>query len=61
MTTKTVDASARLKRQYNDTFRAELTKELKLKSVSEAPKLTKIVVRGKTDRAGIVFIYTIYI
>jgi len=35
---------ARLKAQYNDKFKAELVKELGLKSISEAPKLTKIVV-----------------
>lgn len=41
----------RLKQQYNDTFRAELVKELKLKNVSEAPKVTKIVVNVGLGRA----------
>ena len=36
--------TARLKAQYNEILRAELVKELGLKSISEAPKLTKIVV-----------------
>ena len=50
-TAKTVDASARLKRQYNETFRTELVKELGLKSISEAPKLTKIVVNVGLGKA----------
>ncbi len=36
--------TSRLKKQYNETFRTELVKELNLKSVSESPKITKIVV-----------------
>ena len=46
-----VSTSARLKRQYIDTLRAELVKELSLKSVSEAPKLTKIVVNVGLGKA----------
>ncbi len=48
---KTVDTSARLKRQYTETFRAELVKELGLKSLSEAPKITKIVVNVGMGKA----------
>lgn len=52
-TTKKSDSPivARLKKQYNDTFVTELTKELGLKSVSEAPKLTKIVVSSGLGKA----------
>lgn len=46
-----VDTSARLKRRYIDTLRAELVKELGLKSVSEAPRLTKIVVNVGLGKA----------
>lgn len=42
---------ARLKTQYNDQFVAELTKELNLKSVSEAPKITKIIVSSGLGKA----------
>ena len=47
--------AARLKQQYNDQFRADLQKELGLKSVSEVPRLRKIVVssglgKGKDDK-----------
>ncbi len=49
--TKTVDTSARLKRQYVETFRAELVSELGLKSLSEAPKITKIVVNVGMGKA----------
>ncbi len=42
---------ARLKQQYNDSLRAELIKELDLKNVHEAPKLTKIVVNVGLGRA----------
>jgi large subunit ribosomal protein L5 len=42
---------ARLKTQYNEQFVAELTKELGLKSVSEAPKLTKIIVSSGLGKA----------
>jgi large subunit ribosomal protein L5 len=48
---KNVDTSARLKRQYTETFRAELVKELGLKSLSEAPKITKIVVNVGMGKA----------
>lgn len=48
---KTVVTSARLKRQYTETFRAELVKELGLKSLSEAPKITKIVVNVGMGKA----------
>jgi large subunit ribosomal protein L5 len=50
-TVKTVDTSARLKRQYNETFRAELVKELGLKNLNEAPKLTKVVVNVGLGKA----------
>ena len=50
-TAKIVHTSARLKRQYNDTLRAELVKELGLKSVSQAPRLTKIVVNVGLGKA----------
>lgn len=50
-TAKTVDTSARLKRQYMQTLRPELVKELGLKSVSEAPKVTKIVVNVGLGKA----------
>ena len=50
-TAKTMKTTARLKRQYNDTIRAELQKELGLKSVSETPRLTKIVVNVGLGRA----------
>lgn len=43
--------TARLKSQYNDSLRAELVKELGLKSLSEAPKLNKIVVNVGLGRA----------
>jgi large subunit ribosomal protein L5 len=42
---------ARLKTQYNNQFVTELTKELGLKSVSEAPKLTKIIVSSGLGKA----------
>ncbi len=47
----TSTSTARLKAQYNDSLRAELVKELGLKSLSEAPKLTKIVVNVGLGRA----------
>ena len=50
-TAKKVDTSARLKRQYNESFRAELTKELKLSNVNEAPRLIKIVVNVGLGKA----------
>ncbi len=43
--------SARLKSHYLDTLRAELKKELELKSVSEAPRLRKIVVSSGLGKA----------
>ena len=53
-TAKALTASpttARLKAQYNDQLRAELVKELGLKSISEAPKLSKIVVNVGLGKA----------
>lgn len=44
-------ASARLKVQYASTFRKELKDELKLKSISEAPRLRKIVVSSGLGKA----------
>ena len=41
---------ARLKQQYNDTFRAELAKELKL-NINEVPKLRKISVNVGLGKA----------
>ncbi len=46
-----VSTKARLKSQYISTLRAELVKELGLKSVSEAPKVTKIVVNVGLGKA----------
>lgn len=43
--------SARLKSQYLNNLRAELKKELELKSVSEAPRLRKIVVSSGLGKA----------
>lgn len=40
---KTVSTSARLKQQYNETFRAELAKELNV-NINEIPKLRKVSV-----------------
>jgi len=42
---------ARLKQSYNDTFRAELKEELGLKSISEVPKLRKIIVSSGLGKA----------
>ena len=54
MATKTASkaptTSARLKKQYNDTFRAELAKELKL-NINEVPKLRKISVNVGLGKA----------
>lgn len=49
--TTTEAAFPRLKQQYRDTFATELKKELGLKSISEAPKLKKIVVNIGLGRA----------
>ena len=49
--TTTEAAFPRLKQQYRDTFAAELVSELGLKSISEAPKLSKIVVNIGLGRA----------
>ncbi len=46
-----VSTSPRLKAQYNDQFRAELAKELGLKSVSEVPRITKIIVNAGLGKA----------
>ena len=43
--------TARLKTQYNEKYIAELTKDLGLKSVSEAPRLTKIIVSSGLGKA----------
>lgn len=50
-TAATQKTTARLKRQYNDSIRVEIQKELGLKSISETPKLTKIVVNIGLGRA----------
>lgn len=50
-TTKNENVSARLKKQYNEKFVAELTKELGLKSVSEAPRLAKVIVSSGLGKA----------
>ena len=47
--------AARLRKQYNDQFRAELKDELGLSSISEVPRLRKIIVssglgKGKDDK-----------
>jgi large subunit ribosomal protein L5 len=47
---KNTDTSARLKQQYNDTFRAELAKELNL-NVNEVPKLRKLSVNVGLGKA----------
>lgn len=47
---KTTNTSARLKQQYNDTFRAELAKELGI-NVNEVPKLRKISVNVGLGKA----------
>ena len=46
----TATTSARLKKQYNDTFRAELAKELKL-NINEVPRLRKISVNVGLGKA----------
>lgn len=47
---KPVSTAARLKQQYNDTFKAELAKELKL-NINEVPKLRKISVNVGLGKA----------
>ncbi len=47
---KNISTAARLKQQYNDTFRAELAKELKL-NINEVPKLRKISVNVGLGKA----------
>ncbi len=49
--TDTTAYVARLKKQYNDSFRNELKEELGLKSVSEVPKLRKIIVSSGLGKA----------
>lgn len=49
-TKATATTSARLKKQYNDTFRAELAKELKL-NINEVPRLRKISVNVGLGKA----------
>jgi large subunit ribosomal protein L5 len=49
-TTTVVPTMARLKAQYNDTFRAELAKELKL-NINEVPKLRKVSVNVGLGKA----------
>jgi large subunit ribosomal protein L5 len=48
---KTTAYQARLKRAYNQTYRAELMKEIGLKNVNQVPKLEKIVVSCGLGRA----------
>ncbi len=48
---KSTNVPARLKTQYLEKLRTELVAELGLKSVSEAPKLTKIVVNVGLGKA----------
>lgn len=48
---KSTNVPARLKTQYLEKLRAELVSELGLKSVSEAPRLTKIVVNVGLGKA----------
>ncbi len=48
-------AQSRLKRSFNESYRAELLKDLSLKNINEVPSLEKIVVnvglgRGKDDK-----------
>jgi large subunit ribosomal protein L5 len=50
-TDKSVKVPARLKVQYNEVIAQELKKELGLKSISEAPKLTKIIVSSGLGKA----------
>lgn len=50
-TTPAANYSARLKQSYNSTLRPELVSELKLSSVSEAPKLRKIIVASGLGKA----------
>jgi large subunit ribosomal protein L5 len=47
----TAPYSARLKKEYNDTFAAELMKELGLKNAHQVPKLEKIVVNVGLGKA----------
>lgn len=49
--TKTTTYMPRLKKQYNDTFRAELMSELKLKNINQVPTLEKIVINVGLGRA----------
>ncbi len=50
-TTKTDKYIPRLQAQYNDTFAAELQKELKLANANQVPKLEKIVLNVGLGRA----------
>lgn len=50
-TTKEVKYVARLQAQYNDTFAAELQKELGLANANQVPKLEKIVLNVGLGRA----------
>ncbi len=47
----TTNTPARLKDHYNTNLRAELKKELELKSISEAPRLRKIIVSSGLGKA----------
>lgn len=47
----TVNTDARLKTAYNDSYKAELLKELGLSNINEVPKLDKIVINVGLGRA----------
>ena len=47
----TVNTNARLKTAYNDSYKAELLKELGLSNINEVPKLDKIVINVGLGRA----------
>jgi large subunit ribosomal protein L5 len=49
--TKTANPHARLRAAYNDTFAAELVKELSLANVNQAPRLEKIVINVGLGKA----------
>jgi large subunit ribosomal protein L5 len=49
--TKTANPHARLRAAYNDTFAAELVKELDLANVNQAPRLEKIVINVGLGKA----------
>lgn len=51
MSTKTTTYQPRLKKQYHETIRQELTKQFKLDNIHQAPVLEKIVVNVGAGRA----------